>query len=333
MHEISIEYSTLVKKFENFLEDVPNIKYIKAIQDLKPIIIDYKILEKFDKEFFNYFLQNPEKCFQAIDEAILNTCGIENIENKIYLQIKNLPKNQKIQIKDLRCSHLGKFISIEGFIKKIEKVTPKIIFVIWECEACGEKIEMFPEGYTLEKPYMCECGNKKSFQLIEYKKTDFQQIVISESLKKSGSIISVGNVSVSLNGDLVNQVSSEIDFGKKVNLTGIVKDKPMKIIGGKETTIRDFIIECNYIEFIEIEQDCEDLKEDNVSIKRKKIMDLVRIIKEMQDESSDKLVNYEDLMSRTEEEGMDSLKVKEIVESLKKDGELFEPRPGFLKKV
>ncbi len=333
MHEESIEYSTLVEKFENFLEDIHNIKYVKAIQDLKPIIINYKILEKFDKEFFNYFLQNPEECFQAINDAIINTCGIENIENKIHLQIKNLPITQKIRIIDLRSSHLGKFISVEGFIKKIEKVTSKITFVIWECEACGEKIKMYQDGYTLEKPYMCECGNKKNFQVIEYKKTDFQQIVISESLKKSGSIISAGNVSVSLNGDLVNQVSSKIDLGKKVNLTGIVKDKPMKIIGGKETTIRDFIIECNYIEFIEIEQDCEDLKEDSVSIYDKITIDFLRIIKEMQDESSDKLVNREDLISRAEEEGMDSAKVEEIIESLRRDGELFEPKPGFIIKV
>ncbi len=53
----------------------------------------------------------------------------------------------------------------------------------------------------------------------------------------------------------------------------------------------------------------------------------------MQEESTDKLVNHEDLISRIEEEGMDSDKVNQIIDSLRRDGELFEPKPGYLKKV
>ncbi len=79
--------------------------------------------------------------------------------------------------------------------------------------------------------------------------------------------------------------------------------------------------------------DIDRLSSGVTSSKRNKIMNILRIIKEMQDESPDKLVNREDLISRAEEEGMDSAKVEEIIESLRRDGELFEPRHGFLKKV
>ncbi|MCK5594232.1 MAG: minichromosome maintenance protein MCM, partial [Candidatus Aenigmarchaeota archaeon] len=67
--------------------------------------------------------------------------------------------------------------------------------------------------------------------------------------------------------------------------------------------------------------------------KRNKIMEILRLIKEMQDESPEKIVNREDLITRAEEEGMDASKVEEVIESLKRDGELFEPKHGYIKKV
>ena len=45
------------------------------------------------------------------------------------------------------------------------------------------------------------------------------------------------------------------------------------------------------------------------------------------------LVEIEVVMQKCGEEGFDSFRVEKIIEGLKKSGDLFEPRNGFLKKM
>jgi len=104
----------------------------------------------------------------------------EEIESQIPLRIKGLPDTQNISIKNLRSKHLKKFIAVNGIIKQASEVRPEIILATFECRACGERIMMLQEEQDLSTPYMCECGNKRGFEMVERKMVDIQRLEVEE---------------------------------------------------------------------------------------------------------------------------------------------------------
>ncbi|MEA2003427.1 MAG: LAGLIDADG family homing endonuclease [archaeon] len=265
-----MDYSDVLKKFEIFLTDVCYNQLLKAVQESSALAIDYEILERFDPELFDYFLEHPEECIQAVEEAMSNIdIGEEEAEKKIPLRIKNLPDTEKILIKNLRSTHLSRFIGVEGLIKQASEVRPEITFATWECQSCGEKIAMLQEEQTLEKPYMCECGNKRGFQLVSRRMIDVQRIVVEESPESLEGGQQARKVGIYLKSDLVDPTfQKKVVPGNKVLVTGVLNDMPIRIDRGKETKRRDIYLDCNYLEPIEKEfEDIEITEEDEKQIK------------------------------------------------------------------
>ena len=67
------------------------------------------------------------------------------------------------------------------------------------------------------------------------------------------------------------------------------------------------------------------------SSQRNKIKIILGLIEKMQEELPDKCVPIEDLVSVAEEEGIKD--AREIIEKLKRDGEIFEPKTGYVRRV
>lgn len=78
--------------------------------------------------------------------------------------------------------------------------------------------------------------------------------------------------------------------------------------------------------------DIDRLESGITASKRKRISMIIEILDEMQKESKD--VDELDLLAEAETRGIESTEeIKEILDRLKKDGVVFEPRPGFIRKV
>ncbi|MCK5289568.1 MAG: minichromosome maintenance protein MCM [Candidatus Aenigmarchaeota archaeon] len=277
-----MDYSDVLKKFEIFLTDVCYNQLLKAVQESTALVIDYEALERFDPELFDYFLEHPEECMQAVDEAMSNIDIGEEVEKKIPLRIRNLPDTEMIMIKNLRSTHLSRFIGVEGLIKQASEVRPEITFATWECQSCGEKIAMLQEEQTLEKPYMCECGNKRGFHLVSRKMVDVQRIVTEESPESLDGGQQARKLGIYLKNDLVDPTfQKKVVPGNKVLVTGVLNDMPIRVERGKETKRRDIFIDCNYLEPIEKEfEDIEITEDDEKQIKKiakdKKIFDMLK---------------------------------------------------------
>ncbi len=66
--------------------------------------------------------------------------------------------------------------------------------------------------------------------------------------------------------------------------------------------------------------------------KRKRISTIIEIIEEMQKEAKE--VAEQDLLAEAENRGIENTdEIKEILDRLKREGTIFEPRPGFIRKV
>jgi len=66
---------------------------------------------------------------------------------------------------------------------------------------------------------------------------------------------------------------------------------------------------------------------------REKIAKLLQLIKELEEESKDGTVSKKVLLERAKEAGLDEEWVKSALERMHSNGELYEPRPGYIKLI
>ena len=68
------------------------------------------------------------------------------------------------------------------------------------------------------------------------------------------------------------------------------------------------------------------------STQRGRITTVRRAIEELT-EKLGKIIPIMDVLERVEEEGIDRTRAEEILEELKKKGDIFEPKPGVIQRV
>ena len=257
----------LVELLASFFEK----KYLKKAQkdfsSGKPLLMDYTLMDKFSTKLSDALIERPDEWFEYAQE-VLESIDF-GIEGGKTTRVFNLHPHQVLKIKDLRSTHLNKFISFEGIIKQASEVRPEIIFITFSCPACGAKTTVIQDANYVKKPYVCECGNKRSFTQAMRKLRDVQRLEIEEMPEKLDGGAQPRKLGVFLRDDLVDPLfQKNVVPGSKINLTGILRDMPMRIDEGKETRRRDIFLEANYLEVIEEEFiDIEITKEDEEKIK------------------------------------------------------------------
>ena len=268
-----MEYPKILQKFEIFYSDVYNKELIKSAQDNTCIVVDFEDLEKFDPQLADTLLSDPVTTIKAAEEAISNVIssnieipGFDNKDTSIAARFHNLPESSKIMISNLRSRHLMKFISLTGNIKQTSQVRPEITSATWECQMCGQRTILLQDEPNLIKPYMCECGNKRSFSLVERKLIDIQKLVLIESPEDIDGGHQAQKINIYIKNDLVDpSFRKNVTPGNKVTITGTLFDFPVRIDRGSESKTRNIYLDGNYIiteesNFEEIEITEDDIK-------------------------------------------------------------------------
>lgn len=241
------ESSPFSEKFEEFF----NLEYKKEIEKIiesypeeRSLVIDFKILEKFDPLLADELIENPESILEAANSAIkeVNIPSLNVEEFKPHIRFNNLPKDRHINIKNIGSSHLGKMICVEGLVRQITDVLPKLKMATWKCKRCGNIYKTLQEKQQIQKPNICECHSRE-FDILEEKSTfeDYQKIQIQEPLEKLRGNEQAVYIDAYVSDDLVNRVSA----GDKTNFVGVLRlippQKDKKPIYGR-------YIEVNYLE-------------------------------------------------------------------------------------
>jgi replicative DNA helicase Mcm len=181
-------------KWEEFFTDSELRHRITEIADLYPeeksLEVNFSDIEEFDFDLAEQFLNRSYKVTYVAEKAIRNLTPVER-QVSIHLRVKNLPLDSKIEIRDLRSKHLGKFIAVEGLVRKATEVRPKMVDAIFECKRCGAVIKEPQEGLVFKEPLECykEQGGclrtaaSTKFRLLNDNSTfiDTQKIEIQES--------------------------------------------------------------------------------------------------------------------------------------------------------
>ena len=195
-------------------------------------------------------LSSPEKVIRDITDA-LNSFIRTKKKSVEPINIRIINTVRKTAIRDLRSHHLKQFISIEGIVRKVTEVRPRITTAVYRCQA-GHSTRI-PCGYApMESPDSCSVDgcNYKKFHLVLHQcdVIDSQKIRVQESPEG----LRGGEQPQTLDIDLTDSLCGIVYPGDRITLNGIIKGLQRTANGQKSATI-DIYLECNSIEISEKE--------------------------------------------------------------------------------
>ena len=102
---------SIVSRWEAFFQGTEYIQKIREVSDLYPevrsINVVYADLDHFDADLAIYLLEHPDLALLAGKHAIHNLMHAEMRRADINLRIISLPRDSKVEIRDLRAKHVG----------------------------------------------------------------------------------------------------------------------------------------------------------------------------------------------------------------------------------
>jgi replicative DNA helicase Mcm len=256
-----MDYGEAVKDLEEFFSDLYFQEVVEAVKNGRDsVVVEFEELDIFSPELTDYLRENPVSAVDAAEEGIQSHEQIT--EEDFSVRFVGMPDEDKVLLKNLRSEHIGKFIPVEGMIKRASQVKPEVISAIFECTQCGDRYEKEQDSSELKSPYKCDCGSKK-FESIEKVMTDTQIVTLEEDPESREGSEQPSSLSVRLEGDLVDpDFQKKIVPGNVVEVTGVMRERPLK----KKSKKFDIYMEANHVEptqqeFEQLELDSEEVEE------------------------------------------------------------------------
>ena len=204
--------------------------------------------------------ENPDEVIRHAEQGLADTTNIHGVSlDGCKVRFYNLPTAKKILIRDLRSKHISKFIAVEGIVRKVTEVRPRIVEAAFGCLNCSN-ITFAPQDDAIIKPPN-ECSYCRSKKLVlipeESKSVDSQRVRIQEFPENLKGGEQPQTIDVILEGDLAGRINP----GDRVIINGIVRAKPRG--SHKRLTHMDLFIEGNSIEILQQEYEEFEITEED----------------------------------------------------------------------
>jgi replicative DNA helicase Mcm len=255
--------------FEKFFKTYYNSEILKIAEgypEVKSLNVDFHKLEKYDITLADGLLTSPDFVLLMAEKALRNIdLPVDLPSVRINIRFENLPLSHKVMIKDLRSEDVGRFLVVDGIVRKATDVRPKLVVGAFECQRCGSIVRVEQDGNKLKDPFLCEsCEKKGPFKLIVQESTfiDSQKLLIQETLEDLRGGEHPKQLTIYVEDDL----TGEINPGDRVGITGSLR-AAMKNIGNQKSRVFEMSIEANYLEPVELEfEEVQISKEDEEAI-------------------------------------------------------------------
>jgi len=255
--------SPYVGKFLEFFE----ANYKKAIErlvesypDKRSLDVDFRLLEQFDIELADALLDSPDLLLLASDQAVeqIEIPALEIEKFSPHVRFFNLPKEHEPLVKDIGAQHLGRLIAVEGVVRQITNVMPKLKVAVWKCRHCGNTYRKEQDSQQLKMPSFCECRHR-DFDLVPEQSEfiDNQKIQIQEPLERLKGNEQAAYLDIYVSDDIVNMISA----GDKTRFVGILRLYPPD----KKKTVYG-----RYMEAIHLEETQREFEEMEISPEEEK---------------------------------------------------------------
>lgn len=228
----------------------------------KSVVVDYNELEMFDPDSADLLIEKPDETLEAATKSIVNI-DPQRKNAKLNVRFKNVRNN--IPLRFLRSEFIGKFIAVDGIVRKTDEIHPRIMSAVFECRSCMRMHEVEQKSNIIHEPAVCqECGGR-SFRLVqdESRYMDTQTVKLQEPLENLSGGDQPRQINIILEDDLVDTLAP----GDKVRITGTLKTQR-----DERTKRFNNFIYGNYIE--PLEQEFEELHIDEED--EEKIIELAK---------------------------------------------------------
>ena len=234
----------------------------------RSLIVDYWDIDKVYPTLTEMLINQPYKALFNAEEALKNIDVAAEHKLQLHFRVGNLPDTQKILIRKIRANHLGKYTAIEGLVKKVTEVRPKLQVAAFQCQKCGAIIKIEQEEDILKEPSECYedqggCGRISSFKLLMNHSTfiDSQKIEIQENPEGLRGGAQPERISAYLEDDLVGMLAP----GDRVIVNGILHSQqrrrgPLRLTSFNKT-MDAYSTERQELAFEEVEVTPEDEEE------------------------------------------------------------------------
>ena len=262
---------SLVAQWQKFFEEQckPSIETVAlAYPEKRSLYVDFWDIDKADPKLSELIINQPYKALFNAEEALKNIDVASENKLELHFRIINLPDTNRIIVRNIRASHLGKFAAIEGLVKKRTEVRPKLQVGAFQCQKCGAVIRIEQEEDILKEPSECYedqggCGRVSSFKLLTNLSSfiDSQKIEIQENPEGLRGGAQPERIGVYLEDDLVGEIAP----GDRVIVNGILHSMQRRRgtlrLTSFDKTMEAISVESQELAFEEVEVTEEDEKE------------------------------------------------------------------------
>ena len=203
-------------------------------------------------DFAESFVREPRKHLQIAADVI---SGMLREGVDVRLRIVGFPRERRIPIRSLRSRHIGTFVSVEGIVRRITEVHPRLVRAVFVPRGGGDEAELEVKGSRIPR-----IGAKYRLDKQRSSFRDFQKLEIQE-LPES---VTGGTSPARLRAELYDDLTGILNPGDRIVLNGIL-DVREKGAGRAEF---DMVLEVNSFEYLEGEpEELEITEEDERKIK------------------------------------------------------------------
>jgi len=244
----------IINHFSEFLRENCYKDLAKVMNEgKKSIEIDFSSLDSLYPDIADKILEKPDETIEIMEESI-DQIDLPQ-KHPIRIRFLNLPKNTCVRIRNLRAEHIGKMLTLDGIVKRASEVRPEVSEVIFECQECGNRINVLQpeEEKTIKYPMKCDCGNRRSFNQIKQKLYDARWAAIEEPFE-----ITTGEkpseIMIYLKEDLTSpRIRNKTEPGNRIKVFGVLKKIPKRTPRGAKTRQMEILMYANNIEAVESE--------------------------------------------------------------------------------
>lgn len=260
----TVQDSQLQAKWDAFLQDHCKEAVVEAALDYpetRSVLVLFNDIQLRDPDLAELVLQRPAHALR-IGAAAMHQLDVP-VEPKprLHLRIGGLPESQRYLPRELRAEHLGRFLGLDGLVKKITEVRPMIHEAVFECKFCANQEYVLQEEELLMEPVACAACEKTGpwkLREDECKYVDHQKVEIQENPEGLRGGAQPERLTIHLQDDLVHCVSP----GDRIRMNGILTTQARRQGNMKRTEFNKILngvsVELQQQEFEEIHLSPED---------------------------------------------------------------------------
>ncbi|MCL1810768.1 MAG: minichromosome maintenance protein MCM [Methanomassiliicoccaceae archaeon] len=224
----------------------------------RSVYVPYEDIDAYNTDLAMFFLDNPDRCLSKGKEVVKASLPPTwDANDAVNLRITNLPRDAKVEVRQLRAKHLGKLVAVEGLARKATTVRPRMTRALFRCSRCGAEMWENQRGVVMREPQMCSnpdgsCNKQATRFDLDAKASvfvDTQKIEIQESPEG----LRGGAQPERITGFVEDDIAGIITAGNRITINGIIRSSEKQ--ERDKTTVFEIFMDVLSVEFEEHEYD------------------------------------------------------------------------------